>query len=164
MASLYRTAALSKDGEPLDQPDYLNTAAVGHMHVPPQRDLAWGARRLLRRIKEVEAAAGRDVGPGDDGEDRPRRLDLDLLLLGDAELHLERRDDLSDALWPGPIRVPHPRLAERRFVLRPLAELSPDRVLPGDGRTVAAALAGLDTGAGEEGERAQRVEKVPGGI
>ena len=51
----------------------------------------------------------------------PRTLDLDLLLYGDAAI---------DA--PG-LRVPHPRMAERRFVLAPLAEVWPDAIVPGAG-------------------------------
>lgn len=59
----------------------------------------------------------------------PRPLDLDLLLYGGLELRL-----------PGLV-VPHPRLAGRRFVLAPLADLLPDLVVPGTGITVARLLA-----------------------
>ncbi len=61
----------------------------------------------------------------------PRTIDLDLLLYG---------DEIVDE--PG-LRVPHPRLAERRFVLEPLAELDPGLVVPGLG-PVQALLAGLE--------------------
>ncbi len=58
-----------------------------------------------------------------------RTLDLDLLLYGDEVIRRPR------------LVVPHPGLVVRRFVLAPLAELCPDRVVPGTGRTVAQLLA-----------------------
>jgi 2-amino-4-hydroxy-6-hydroxymethyldihydropteridine diphosphokinase len=58
-----------------------------------------------------------------------RTLDLDLLLFGD------------DVIVRRTLRVPHPELAARRFVLAPLAELCPDRKVPGIGLTVAELLA-----------------------
>ena len=61
----------------------------------------------------------------------PRTIDLDLLLYGDETI---------DA--PG-LRVPHPRLHERRFALEPLAELDPGLVLPGHG-PIQPLLSGLD--------------------
>jgi 2-amino-4-hydroxy-6-hydroxymethyldihydropteridine diphosphokinase len=61
----------------------------------------------------------------------PRIVDLDLLLYG---------DDVVDE--PG-LRVPHPRLPERRFALEPLAELDPELVVPGAGG-VSDLLAALD--------------------
>jgi 2-amino-4-hydroxy-6-hydroxymethyldihydropteridine diphosphokinase len=61
----------------------------------------------------------------------PRIVDLDLLLYG---------DDVVDE--PG-LRVPHPRLSERRFALEPLAELDPELVVPGAGG-VSDLLAALD--------------------
>jgi 2-amino-4-hydroxy-6-hydroxymethyldihydropteridine diphosphokinase len=77
-----------------------------------------GARELLERLLALERELGRDrTGP----RYGPRTIDLDLLLYGDEELE-----------EPGLV-VPHPRLAERRFVLEPLVELDPDLSLP-DGR------------------------------
>jgi 2-amino-4-hydroxy-6-hydroxymethyldihydropteridine diphosphokinase len=77
----------------------------------------------------VERDLGRErVGP----RWGPRTVDLDLLLYGDEEI-----DE------PGLV-VPHPRLAERLFVLEPLAELVPAQRIPGVG-TVAEALAGLQS-------------------
>jgi 2-amino-4-hydroxy-6-hydroxymethyldihydropteridine diphosphokinase len=96
-----------------DQPRFLNGA------VTLETELAPG--ELLERLLEIERELGRDRAR----EERwgPRTLDLDLLLYGD-----ETVDD------PG-LTVPHPRLAERLFVLEPLYELDPELVLP-DGRRV----------------------------
>jgi 2-amino-4-hydroxy-6-hydroxymethyldihydropteridine diphosphokinase len=104
-----------------DQPRFLN--AVAQIETP------LGARGLLDRLLEVERDLGRErVGP----RWGPRTVDLDLLLYGDEEI-----DE------PGLV-VPHPRLAERLFVLEPLAELVPAQRIPGVG-TVAEALAGLQS-------------------
>ena len=95
----------------LDQPRFVNAAAALETSLQP--------RELLERLLEVERALGRDRS----GERRwgPRTLDLDLLLYGDETI-----DE------PG-LEVPHPRLAERAFVLEPLLELDPELQLP-DGR------------------------------
>jgi len=115
---LYRTPAWGR----CDQPDFLNAAAV--------LDTGLSARDLLAALLALEQRFGRERGAG---EVRwgPRRLDLDLLLYGDAAI-----DE------PG-LQVPHPRLHERAFALVPLAEIAPAAVIPGRG-SVAAALAGLD--------------------
>jgi 7,8-dihydro-6-hydroxymethylpterin-pyrophosphokinase len=63
----------------------------------------------------------------------PRELDLDLLLFAGAS-HAEREGDVA---------VPHERIAERRFVLGPLAELAPDAIDPRSGRSVRELLAAL---------------------
>jgi 2-amino-4-hydroxy-6-hydroxymethyldihydropteridine diphosphokinase len=95
-----------------DQPRFLNGALAAETTLRP--------RELLERLLAVERELGRTrTGP----RQGPRTVDLDLLLYGDATI-----DE------PG-LTVPHPRLAERRFVLEPLAELEPDLVLP-DGRRV----------------------------
>ena len=94
-------------GGPTGQGPYYNMVAALETVLEP---LAF-----LRRLHEVEAQAGRVRGE----RDAPRTLDLDLLYY----------DDLTMS-GPG-ISVPHPRLAERRFVLAPLAELAPERCPPG---------------------------------
>lgn len=94
-----------------EQPTYLNGAA--------ELETTLTARELLDRLLAVERRFGRVRIPAEHG---PRTLDLDLLLYGNGEVIDE----------PG-LTVPHPRLAERRFVLEPLAELAPGLVVPGRG-------------------------------
>lgn len=117
VSSLYRTAPVG----PIAQPDYLNAAALATSDLP--------AHALLDRLQQVERELGRDRA----AEQRwgPRTLDLDLLIYGD--LRLDR---------PG-LTVPHPRLAERRFVLAPLADLDPSLRPPGADATVAELLVRL---------------------
>ncbi|HEX2434657.1 MAG TPA: 2-amino-4-hydroxy-6-hydroxymethyldihydropteridine diphosphokinase [Gaiellaceae bacterium] len=103
-----------------DQPRFLNGAAALRTEL--------SARDLLERMFAVERELGRTrTGP----RFGPRTIDLDLLLYGQESI-----DE------PG-LRIPHPRLAERRFVLEPLAELDKDLRVPGRG-SVRALLAGLE--------------------
>ena len=101
-----------------DQPRFLNAVAELETDLP--------ASELLKRLLAIERELGRDRAK----EVRwgPRTIDLDLLLHGGETI-----DE------PG-LTVPHPRLAERRFVLEPLHELDPELVLP-DGRAVRELLA-----------------------
>jgi 2-amino-4-hydroxy-6-hydroxymethyldihydropteridine diphosphokinase len=94
-----------------EQPPFLNGVAA--------LETCLSARELLDRLLTVERRFGR-VRQGVPPQG-PRTLDLDLLLYG---------DELIDE--PG-LRVPHPRLHERRFALEPLAELDPAAELPGRG-------------------------------
>ena len=97
-----------------EQPEFLNAVAMLRTALP--------AHRLLAALLDIENFWGRTrtVRWG------PRVLDLDLLLYGDAQI------ESADLV------VPHPRLAEREFVLTPLAEIAPNLVLPGGRRTVQA--------------------------
>lgn len=92
---------------------------------------------LLFTLHKIEKRFGRDRAK----EQRwgPRTLDLDLLAYDDAVI---KQPDLT---------LPHPRLFERAFVLVPLAEIAPDRVIAG--RSVASALAQLST---------EGIERLPG--
>ena len=100
------------------------TEPVGVVEQPPflhgavALDTSLSARDLLDRLLEIERTLGRvrDVRWG------PRLVDLDLLVYGDLQV-----DE------PG-LRIPHPRLRERRFVLEPLAELDSELDVPGMGR------------------------------
>jgi len=84
------------------QPDYLN--AVVELRTTRS------ARDLLARFKEIEAEIGRTQGK----RWGPREIDIDLLTYGEESIDT---DDL---------RVPHPRMAERAFVLVPLSEIAAD--------------------------------------
>jgi 2-amino-4-hydroxy-6-hydroxymethyldihydropteridine diphosphokinase len=103
-----------------DQPRFLNGVAALFTALPP--------RALLERLQDVELRLGRDRSGPRFG---PRTIDLDLLLYGSDEI-----DE------PG-LRVPHPRLGERKFVLEPLVELDSGLEVPGQG-SVRALLAGLE--------------------
>ena len=100
-------------------PDFLNAV------VKLSTRLDAGA--LLERLQAIERRAGRRREA--DRRWAPRTLDLDILIFGDEVI---RREQLT---------VPHPRLGERRFVLRPLADLAPRRLVPAPfDRTVAELL------------------------
>ena len=103
---LYRTAPWGKP----DQPAFVNAAAAVRTRL--------SARELLDALLAIERAHGRVR----DGERwGPRVIDLDVLVYGDARI------DESG------LRIPHPHLAERAFVLLPLADLDPDLEIPGSG-------------------------------
>jgi len=106
VSSFYRSAAIG----PAGQPDYCNAVA--------QLDTALEPLLLLDALQAIETAAGRVRGE----RWGARVLDLDLLLHGDTVCNSER------------LTLPHPELAQRAFVLGPLAEIAPDSVIPGCGK------------------------------
>lgn len=100
---IYQSRAIG----PGSQPDYLNAVVALDTHLP--------AEHLLGRLQAIESRQGRVriIRWG------ARTLDLDILLYGNQSIATER------------LKVPHPGLTERAFVLYPLADLAPDLQLPG---------------------------------
>lgn len=121
VSTLHETAPV---GGPPGQGPYLNAAATLETTLEPEE--------LLRVLHDVEDRLGR-VRTVRWGE---RTIDLDLLLYDDRIIET-----------PG-LTVPHPRLAERRFVLEPLAEIAREAVEPRSGRTVCQLLADLNRDSG----------------
>lgn len=100
-SALYRSAPVDASG-----PDYINAVAELRTRL--------SAHELLAQLQRLEQQAGRERP----WRNAPRTLDLDLLLYGELRL-----DDPV-------LTLPHPRMAERAFVLRPLAEIAPSLVNP----------------------------------
>jgi 2-amino-4-hydroxy-6-hydroxymethyldihydropteridine diphosphokinase len=116
VSSLYRTPPWGKT----DQPDFLNAVAGLGVGIEPRTllELCLDTERQLKRVRHERWG--------------PRPIDLDILLFGERTVG---EPDLA---------VPHPRLAERAFVLVPLAEIAPDLVIRG--RSIGELLAQVDTG------------------
>lgn len=104
-----------------DQGKFLN------MVVEAETEL--GPKQLLVLVKGIEVKLGRQPR----FRNGPREIDIDILIYDDLIL------DESG------LRIPHPRLAERVFILKPLADLTPDLVIPSQNKTVAELLAIQDT-------------------
>jgi 2-amino-4-hydroxy-6-hydroxymethyldihydropteridine diphosphokinase len=123
-SSVYETEPV---GEITDQRDFFNAALSLDTDLEPLE--------LLARCKSIEHELGRTAGP----RHGPRAIDLDLLLVGDVVLESDR------------LRLPHPELHSRRFVLVPVLELQPALRLP-DGTSLQDCLTSMPPG--------QRVSRV----
>ena len=100
-SSLYRSAPVDAAG-----PDFINAVVALETALAPEA--------LLVEMQRIELGAGRERPY----RNAPRTLDLDLLHHGDVRMRTPT------------LTLPHPRLAERAFVLLPLAEIAPARVTP----------------------------------
>ncbi len=102
-SKLYETKPVGADpvGRP-PQPDYLNGAVAVETSLSPQQ--------LMEGLFRIE----HNLGRARKTPNAPRTIDLDLLLYGDRVIDEEA------------LRVPHPRMHERWFVLKPLADVAPD--------------------------------------
>ena len=108
VSSLYETEPQGLAG----QPWFLNQVVETQTALFP--------RQLLARVKKIE----REMGRKPSVRNGPRLIDIDILLYGQAIL---KTADLE---------IPHPRMLERRFVIEPLVELSPELLHPGNGRAM----------------------------
>lgn len=104
VSPVYRSAPIDATG-----PDYLNTVALLRTTLD--------ARALLRELQRIEFDHGRERS----FHNAPRTLDLDLLLYG------------AESIATPELTVPHPRMQERAFVLRPLLDVLPSAMIPGLG-------------------------------
>jgi 2-amino-4-hydroxy-6-hydroxymethyldihydropteridine diphosphokinase len=118
VSSLWKSAAWGRT----DQPDFLNGVALVSTGLDPEALLAF------LRVLEDRAGRTRDERWG------PRTLDLDLLFFGEVV-----REDAA-------LSLPHPRLAERSFVLEPLVEIAPHWRHPVLGKSASALRADLQAG------------------
>lgn len=132
VSSLYRTQPVGYR----EQPYFINAVARVVTQLEPEA--------LLRALLEIERAFGRDrrlsVPKG------PRTLDLDLLLVFQSDSRDAIVYDIPS------LKLPHPEIVNRRFVLEPLAEVAPELRLPASGKTTRELLEAHLAGGGAEEE------------
>ena len=103
MSALYETKPVSK----VAQRDFINACVRVETSFSPQK--------VLRVVQHIEGVMGRDRSrPKRKGYERPRIIDIDILLYDNITLQTNR------------LTIPHPRMHKRAFVLEPLADIAPD--------------------------------------
>ena len=113
VSTIYETEAVAS----YSQADYLNCAIHIKTELTPEA--------LITSCQEIEFSNGRPVSRD---KSAPRTLDIDIIFYGDRIIN------------SGKLIVPHPRYADRRFVLEPLAEIAPNYICPDTGTSVAHTL------------------------
>lgn len=112
-----------------DQPTFINGACIIQTNLPPLE--------LLGLLKKIEATVGRvpSIRNG------PRAVDLDIILYSDLVIDTRPQDhrQIGENL-EGRLVIPHPRMCEREFVLRPLKDMIPDDIHPINGKSIATLL------------------------
>lgn len=131
VSSFYETAPVGM----VEQPDFLNAVVALRTALVPDE--------LMTALLRIEQQHGRDRSTS--APKGPRTLDLDLLSYGDVTMETPK------------LTLPHPSLAERRFVLEPLMEIAPQWRHPVSGKSVAILLSELSQ---RDGESSQSVHKV----
>jgi 2-amino-4-hydroxy-6-hydroxymethyldihydropteridine diphosphokinase len=134
-SSLYSTRPVGL----AEQPRFLNAVIALNTDLDPQT--------LLQALLGIERKYGRDRASGI--VNGPRTLDLDILLLGDLQIS-----------EPG-LEIPHPRLADRAFVLVPLNEIASEVKIAGHGKPVSVLLEELQRNCQGESDAVVRVESDP---
>ena len=109
-------------GCPAGSDSFFNAVVVVDCNLAPME--------ILEKCQEIESDLGR---PEERDLNAPRTIDIDILYFGETVFSDEK------------LTIPHPRIAERRFVLVPLSEIRPDLVLPGQNRSIDEILAILET-------------------
>lgn len=117
VSSVYETTPVGYQ----DQPDFLNIACQGETQLSPQA--------LLHYVKTIESAIGRQTT----FRNGPRVIDIDILLYD--QLCIQEND----------LIIPHPRMAERAFVLAPLAEIASEVIEPTHYQTIRELLRKVST-------------------
>ncbi len=112
VSSIYNTAPMGYR----EQPEFLNAVLEMKTHLTPLR--------MLKKMRAIELELGRQERP----RWHEREIDLDLLFWDDF------------VLKESALTLPHPGIAERKFVLEPLAEIAPNFVHPKSGKTIARML------------------------